>query len=392
MSIDKVDDRTYELATVKQCEYIDAVRKHGGNRKAAVALGVNESTIRRAIESAIKGAAKRGYSPSHDLTHETAPGNVIKRTSTNYDGDGNIRQQWVIQEPEKEKQLELMRAAVDELLEPIKPLPPIERDTTNLNKKLLNLYTLTDVHLGMLAWDKEGGDDWDMDIACRTVKGTFKDMLNRSPDCDECVVNQGGDWSHYDSFKPVTPAHGHVLDSDTRPQKMIKASIHLMRFLITEALKKHKKVNVIIQIGNHDEYSSYFLQQAMIALFENNPRVNVDDSPIPYYALRRGNVMLGFHHGHKRGNDQLPLLFAAAFAEFWGKSKYRDIHKAHRHHFELKEYSGATVIEHPTIASRDSHASHGGFLSNRAAICITYHKDTGRNGLTFSTPEMIRGK
>jgi len=373
-----------------QRENVNAYFDNGESyREAGRAIGKGHSSIINTIKRVEKVAVSKGVDPDKDLTHEVGAGNIIKRVSTNYDGDGNIKQQWVIQEPEKQAQLEMMSSAVEQLLEPLKPLPVIDFVNKKTTADILNLYTLTDVHLAMLAWDKEGGDDWDLDIATRTVKGTFIEMLNKSPDSDECLINQGGDWQQYDSFKPVTPTHGHILDSDSRPQKMVKVSIELMRWLITEALKKHKRVNVVIQIGNHDQFSALFLQQAMIAIFSDNPRVVIDDSPLPYYAFEFGAVMLAFHHGHIRKNEQLPLLFATLFPEMWGRAKIRDVHKGHRHHFEIKEMSGMTIIEHPTIAARESHASHGGFFSTRCAIGVVYHKKGKRVGLTFSEPDMI---
>ena len=378
-----------ELLTPKQKEIALLSNESGlSAAKAANKLGHDFSSFYKGVKNAKRKLADNGEVEGLPLM-TIAEGRILGKVTTQIDGSGEVKNVWYRQDEKDVKSQAYMLAAVEELTKEIKPLPTIKKPKKASNKDILNLYTLTDVHLAMLAWDKEGGDDWDTEIAIRTVKGTFMDMLDKSPDSEECVINQGGDWQQYDSFKPVTPQSGHILDSDTRPQKMVQASINLMRWLIVECLKKHKKVNVVIQTGNHDQFSSLFLQQAMIALFEDNKRVHINDSPLPYYAFEFGKVMLGFHHGHIRRNEQLPLVFAAGFAEIWGRTKIRDVHKGHRHHFEIKEMSGMTVIEHPTIAARDSHASHGGFFSTRCAISVVYHKSGKRLGINFSEPLMI---
>ena len=55
----------------------------------------------------------------------------------------------------------------------------------------------------------------------------------------------------------------------------------------------------------------------------------------------------------------------------------------------MLEENGATVIQHPSIVAADAYSSHNGYFSNRAAMSITYHKQYGRQGITFSTPEMM---
>ena len=99
--------------------------------------------------------------------------------------------------------------------------------------------------------------------------------------------------------------------------------------------------------------------------------------------------MLGVHHGHKVKNEQLPLLFAAQFPEAWGRTKRREIHCGHRHHRDEKEYNGVTVIQHPTLAARDAYAARGGWIADRAAQAITYHRKWGQVGRVTVCPEML---
>jgi hypothetical protein len=54
-----------------------------------------------------------------------------------------------------------------------------------------------------------------------------------------------------------------------------------------------------------------------------------------------------------------------------------------------KEYSGMIVTQHQTLSARSSHDARGGYLSERAAMSITYHKKFGQFGRAFVTPEML---
>jgi hypothetical protein len=125
------------------------------------------------------------------------------------------------------------------------------------------------------------------------------------------------------------------------------------------------------------------------ALYENDSRVQVIDSELPYYVHTHGNIMLAFHHGHLNKNDRLPLLFAAQFPQQWGLTTKRYCHTGHRHHVEEKEHSGMTVIQHPTLAARDAYAARGGWLAERQVSAITYHETYGQVSKITVIPEML---
>jgi hypothetical protein len=194
---------------------------------------------------------------------------------------------------------------------------------------------------------------------------------------------------HTDGLLPVTPAHRHILDADGRFSKMVAVAIRSIRQLVQMALEKHEAVHLIICEGNHDEASSVWLRLMFAALYEIEPRVTVNDSELPFYIYEWGSTLLGFHHGHKVKNEQLPSLFSAQFRAAWGRTERAYIHCGHRHHCDEKEYNGATVIQHPTIAARDAYAARGGWIAERAVQGITYHKQFGQVGRVFVTPEML---
>ena len=384
----KIDPGIKQWATDSQTKYIDAAIKHGSIRAAAVALGVNFTTIYQQIKAAESKAASKGFAPAHDLTKTIPDPLVMKGTSTLYGDDGNVKLQWVktkLDDAQWEQVKQAALAALSEELPRLKSTP----FSGHVHDHLANLITLTDSHVGMLAWNKESGEDWDLKIAERTLVGCFDQMIQGLPPAGVCIVNQLGDFLHQDGLAAVTPMHGHNLDSDGRFPKIVEVAVRILRRVIGLALARHERVVVLLAEGNHDMVSSIWLRAMFAAIYENEPRVSVIDSSLPYYVHQHGETMIAFHHGHLSKNASLPLLMAAQFPKVWGATTKRYVHVGHRHHVEEKEHNGITVVQHPTLAARDAYAARGGWIAERQATAVTYHRRFGQVSRITVTPEML---
>ena len=349
---------------------------------------------RQHIQASIKAvkarAAKQGYSPEHHMTKAVPSPLSVARVSNNYDKNGKLVQQWVIATPDKAQQEQVIRECIDSMLVDMPRLEPIQAPLST-HDQLCNLFTITDFHLGMLANEKESGADWDLKIAENLLVGVFEQAMLSTPFAKVGFINQLGDFLHSDGIMPVTPTSGHIVDQDGRFAKIVTVALRLLRRIIDIALMRHETVVVLMAEGNHDITSSIWLRVMFKALYENEPRVQVIDSDLPYYQYQHGNTMLAFHHGHLSKNDSLPLLFASQFPKVWGNTTKRYCHTGHRHHVEEKEHSGMKVIQHATLSAKDAYASRGGWLSEREATAITYHKEYGQVSRTTITPEMLIG-
>lgn len=385
-----IDPQLASFATVRQLELMEAAEKHGSMRKAATALGLSHSYISRSMKALKRKAARQGYAPEHDMTRTVPDGFKVRGVSTYYNAEGKAAGQWVKSTADHERQLELMQEALEALREEIPTATPVDAPSHSLTA-LCNVYTLTDCHVGMLAWHREGGADWDLAIAEKTLVGCFSAMVQSSPQAETCVIAQLGDFLHYDSaVAAITPVHGHNLDADGRMPKMVRTAIRILRTVVQAALERHQRVILLLAEGNHDMGSSVWLRAMFSALYEAEPRVYVIDSELPYYVHQHGKTMIGWHHGHLSKNDALPLLFAAQFPQVWGSTSRRYVHCGHRHHVAEKEHPGMTVVQHPTIAARDAYAARGGWLSERQVQAITYHSEHGQVARNIVTPEMLQ--
>ena len=361
-------------------EVLDALEQSSSVRKAAELLDIDSSNFRRYIRKMKRRAELQGLSPEHDMTKAAPDTYMVKGTSTLYDEDGQVKIQWVKTDVDKEARLKAIIDAIQEYAENL-PLIPAIAAPAETKQNLLTLYTLTDYHLGMYSWQEETGDDWDVDIAERVMVNAISDMITGSPDSETAILNIQGDFMHWDGLDAVTPTSKHIVDADTRFAKLAMLSLDVITKAVGMLLQKHARVRVIVCEGNHDIVSSAWLQISLNREYRNNDRVDVDMTHFPFYAHLHGEIMLGFHHGHKVKNGSLPALFASEprYREMWGNAKYTYIHTGHYHHTEqnMAEGGGAIVERHPTLAARDAYAARGGYVSWRAARAITYDAKAG---------------
>ena len=359
-------------------ETVDAVAMHGSCAAAARVLGMSASAVKtRNRQAQTAGVVPKCQALIVGDQAAAGPGMALRGTSTLYGEDGKAKLQWVKTDKDLAKQEEIQRAALAAMCEELKPIAKIKAPKTKLDDSLLSVYTITDAHIGMLSWDKETGDNWDLGIAESCLVGTLVAMIDAAPNGEAGLVNELGDFEHFDSLTPMTPTSHHILDADSRFQKMIQVSVRVLRRIIEHALTKHKIVYVQIKEGNHDPAASAWKRVMFSMLYANNPRVKIDMSPNPYTVHQHGKTLLGFYHGHLAKLVNLPLLYAAKFPEMWGATEYRYVHTGHKHHVDEKEYPGIKIIQHPTLAAPDAYAARGGWISNRQATSMTYSKEFG---------------
>lgn len=334
--------------------------------------------------------ARMGWSPEHGMTKTVPDGFHLRGTSTLYDEDGKPKLQWVKTSIDHQRQEQLMREAVQALAMDIRPEKALPAPRATL-ANLLNCYVITDYHLGMNAWGEEAGADWDMRIAENTLVDWFGAAIAQSPDAEVGVFAQLGDLLHWDGIQAVTPTSGHVLDADTRFQKLVRVAISVIRRITAMLLHKHGRVVLLMAEGNHDLASSMWLRELFAALYGNEPRIEVITRPDPYYCVEHGATSLFFHHGHKKRMDSLETVFIAKYREVFGRTRYSYAHTGHLHHNVVRETNTMQIEQHRTLAAPDSHASRGGWMSGRDAKVITYHAEHGEVGRTTISYDMIKG-
>jgi hypothetical protein len=314
---------------------------------------------------------------AHGSVFEMPEGQRLKGVSALTDGEDRIIVKWTKTDIDRQERESQMRAVVEALKSEIVPVSPVEAPKHG-NADLLNQFTLTDLHFGMMSWREETGEDYDLKIAEKLLMDWFSVAVTLAPQADTAILANIGDLIHHDSHDSVTPVHHHVLDSDSRLQKVIRVIIRTVRRIVRMLLEKHKHVHIIMADANHDPASEAWLRELFAAFYDNEPRVTVDSSASTYYAYEHGETSLFYHHGHRRRINTVDSVFAGKFRELYGRTKFSYAHTGHLHSDELKSTNLMKIERHETLAAADAYAANGGWLSGRSAKVITYSKRFGK--------------
>jgi hypothetical protein len=374
--------------TDAQREAIEAVQEHGSIRAAAKAIGIGYSTMHDRLSM----AAKKGYAPGH-FEHGTAPGFNIGKVTVQRGPQGQVERTWERQSPEAAN-IEALLAQIDARAERITPLPEVKAPARFGNEKLFNQVSIFDGHIGANAWAPETGTgNWDLGIARDTILDGAMFLLDTMPAAQDCLVLIGGDFTEVDGYKPLTPESGHLLDADGRYPKIFEVAETVIEQIVCDALKKHRRVILRLQPGNHDKQTIFALRRVFFRVFRDNPRVTVDPSLRAYWAMLFGKSMIACHHGDKAKLEQLPLIFAADFAPMWGQATYRVCHSGHWHHEKSivsrgREMTGMLMIQHPTVEQRNAWAADKGLIAARQLVGHTYHSGGAITCATHYNPEI----
>lgn len=332
---------------------------------------------RQSVQQAFYKANRRGFSPSHDMTHKVPEGYLVKGVSTLYGGDGEVKAQWVKSNADEQARIEAMKEGLRAFVEDLPKLPKVPLAAPVQVKSRLASYVFGDPHFGMRAWSEETGENFDLKIAEAIHRRAIERLADSTPPAQAGLLTLLGDNFHYDGQTPVTPRSRHMLDADGRYVQMIRTVMRTLRHMIEVLLRKHRTLRVIVVGGNHDPALSPFLAMALDQIYENNERISFDLSPGVFHYFRFGKVLIGAHHGHTTKPDKLPSVMAADKAQDWGECEHRHWYVGHLHHNYSKEHPGVIVEGFNTLAARDAYATEGGWRSKRAAKAIIYDKEAG---------------
>ena len=365
-----------QYATSIQAEKLQAYFKFGSCRKAATHLGCTHQRLSEVLCLVKKKAAASGFAPEHGMTKQVPAGFTVKGTSTLYGDQGNIKIQWVKTNQERETFLEQLNMVTHVFCEEVAGKSRAIHAPKISNKDLCCVIPIADLHFGMYSWQDETGADYDCDIAKQIMLGAITRIIESAPNAETCVIASLGDWFHSDTTENKTMRSEHILDVDTRWQKVFKAGVELKKHCIELAAAKFKKVKVVICKGNHDDHTSYALSLILAAYFQNNPRIEIDDSVAEFRYHKFGKNLLGMNHGMAK-MDSLPGIMACDRAQDWGTTKHRFWLIGHKHKSEMQEYPGCIVERFRTLAAKDAWTVNSGYRSNRELQRLDLHHEFG---------------
>ena len=377
---------------------VEIYARTGSLHATARELGMDRNAIRKRLQRAAEQgistpeqqiATLHGINPEHDLTHAVPAPLVLKGTSTLYGEDGKPKLQWVKTRVDQELMDKLFAEYAKAFLEGLAPLPEIAAPKEELDTDIIPWFQIGDAHVGMLAHSNEVGHNFDLKIAERELLVAMQELIDRTPNCERCVIQDLGDMSHYQDFTAKSES-GHDFDFDSRYPKMIEVCARIMRFIVDKALAKFKFVDVIINQGNHSRSNDVWMRTFLIHVYKDNPRLHVLDNSSVFIPYRMGNTFVMCHHGDKCKPDRLIGVMSTDFSADWGETTYRYIDIGHIHHrMQAKETAGVTVESWNQLAPGDKNAHDGGWRSRACLTAVLRSKTYGEKGrITISAEEV----
>lgn len=393
--------------TVGREAAVEAYERLGSYAAAGRELGVSKGTVynhvRRHREAAlIKGEVPDGFTVKQITTRYDRHGGTvgqsvqvakagadpesvvslpdpkkIVKTSTLYNGDGRVTAQWVLEKPEDAEREKLWRLFAEELGRKVAPAEPIARPAVT-DADTCAVYPIGDHHVGMLAWAIETrSDSYDLKVSEGLLSSAAGYLMAAAPASDQAVIAVMGDFLHFDGFKPLTPQSGHVLDADSRFPKVGRTAIRMVRHTIEAALRRHRNVHVIWEIGNHDPVTSILMMELLANVYADNPRLTVDTHPGHFHYFQWGSNLIGTTHGDNVKSDKLPLIMAADMPAAWGSTEHRLWLTGHVHHESRKDYAGVAVESVAVLIPNDAYAANAGYRSRRQMQVLVLDREHG---------------
>lgn len=250
-------------------------------------------------------------------------------------------------------------------------------------KGLLLELAIFDLHMGKLAYDKETGEDYDLDIAVKRYNETVTELLSRvDPDkIERILLPIGNDMVNVDNKQNTTTA-GTPQSSDSRFSRMFQMTKKLVIDTINRLIQI-APVDVVVIPGNHDEATMFTLGEVIDAYYHTTNIVTVSNSPKLRKYYQYGKNMIMFTHGDKEKIAELGLIAAHEEAKMWGNTIYREVHIGHFHkqktinYATSDEYPGFKIRILPSLSSTDAWHYGKGFLSQHAAKAFLWDFERG---------------
>lgn len=289
--------------------------------------------------------------------------------------------------------LENLLKRIQELSRPAKLL----KKPTGASRFMLEV-SLFDAHFGLLAWNRETGDNYDLSIAESIYAEAMEDLLVKTQGCkpEKITLPIGNDFFHVNNPEGLTPTAHNVLDVDGRLPKVVETGERALIRAVNRCLQV-APVHIIWIPGNHDPQTSYFLCRTLKAYFHANPNVFVDVEPPTRKYIHFGINLIGYTHGNEEKHADLPTIMAGEQRNIWGTVKHCEWHVGHYHKKKETRYSagdtfgGVPVKVLPSISGTDAwHFKKGYVKGQRMAEASLFDFHRGLVATYFS--ENLRNK
>lgn len=253
---------------------------------------------------------------------------------------------------------------------------PCPRFKYNNSDEYLHI-DLTDSHIGLLSYNKETGEDYDVEIAIERIKTLFSDVVQRSAGrkFKRITIASLGDILHVDNFNNTT-TKGTMQDTDGRVTKWFGEAMDMMIACIDKLLELESPIEYIHLVGNHDTITGSMLAMSLEKVYAKNPNITFDTRPMPQKAVVYGNTLVGLCHGDMPKKNMTSWL-TKDYREEFGSTKFAQIHCGHLHDHSLLSENNILIYHLPAICSSSYWERKQGYRGERGMMCFIYNGETG---------------
>ena len=264
----------------------------------------------------------------------------------------------------------------------------IQKQTDKFQIKTSVLLNLSDLHVGKLAWDKEVGADYNVDLAKEVFLTALKNLVYQSIRCfgvEEFVLNIGGDFFHTNGSLNQTANGTNMNDVDTRYQKIYIKGLEILTEAV-DFLSSFEGVRVKLYVvqGNHDKATSFYLGESLKAFYRKDKNIEIVNDPHIRKYHKYGVTSYMLTHGDCK-DDGLPLTFATEKPDYFANSEYRYIFLGHLHKSSRKVYltenevGGVVSRRLNSLSVMDAwHNENNYYGAKRMANALVFDKDNGQ--------------
>lgn len=351
---------------------LEAIARHKSIAAAARELGIDENNLQKWVKSP---ARQRELDPAIEEAMGAVNTSMVPRLAWLKTKSETGTSFSVLLKPE-DTAPEDLAARVREALVGLAAAEPVNAPAM-VDSDLCTIYPLADVHIGMMAWGQETGEDYDTKIAAERVRDWVGRAVDASPASGLAIILDVGDLTHANDQTNQTQRSKHILDVDTRNFRTLDVTIAALTYSIEYALRKHSRVKVRILPGNHNPDSYLVVMFALAERYRDEPRVEIQKVPGEFFMHEFGRVMIAAHHGDKSKADRMVHFIADQYAEAWGRTKHRYLFTGHLHHHKSQDIGGVTWEQLRAVTARDAYAASHAFVARAQLQGITLHRERG---------------
>lgn len=371
--------------TETQIRYLEAIKEHGSQRKAALALGVAPNAVWEAMDRYKKRSAAEGHAPGH-FDDGVAPGYRMGKVTIQR-GPAGVERVWERQSPEGEAVQDMIREGVGAFMDA--PIVTPAFTCPDPDGDVIPWIQIGDAHIGMLAHEAEAGADFNVEIAEREICAAFKLLIDQIDPCERIVVNDLGDRDHIENTEKLTARSRVPLDAQ-RPRLMIRTSSKVMRFVIDLALTKARFVDVIINQGNHSRFGDLYMNELLQVAYAPCGRVNVIDNESVFIGYRMGKTLVMTHHSDRCPVERLADVMMSDFKQDFAETEFHYVDIGHIHHkTAVKERNGIVIESWNTLARGDKWHKESGYRARQSMSLVFRSRTYGEIGRRTVPIQMV---